>query len=301
MPPSPAISVVMPVRDGGVYLAAAVESILAQDFGDFEFVIVDDGSTDQTPAALALYAARDPRIRLFRQNGVGIVGALNYGMAQTRADLIARMDADDVALPPRLGRQFHYLHDHPDCVALGSRILLIDADGWPIRQMCEEQTHAEIDATNLRGGGAAINHPAVMFRTAAFRSLGGYRQEMIYAEDLDLWLRMAEIGRLHNLPQVLLHYRMHARSIGHARAIQQHEQWRRAAVEAHQRRGTAADPAGGVQEKASTPADHHMRWAWWALIAGNVRTARKHALTALRLRPLSIDSWRLAACAVRGH
>jgi glycosyltransferase involved in cell wall biosynthesis len=291
----------MPVRDGGSYLAEAVESILTQDYRDFEFVIVDDGSTDNTSDQLLKYAASDMRVRLFRQNGVGIVGALNHGMANAKADLIARMDADDFSLESRLGKQVAYLDAHKDCVAVGSRILLIDSEGWPISQMCTETTHEEIDATNLRGGGAAINHPAVMFRAKTYRDLGGYRAEMIYAEDLDLWLRMAEVGQLHNLPEVLLHYRMHAKSIGHAKAIQQHRQWRLAAEEAIQRRGAAKSESKPLDEKASTPADHHIRWAWWALMAGNVRTARKHAMTSLRLRPWSLESWRLAACAVRGH
>jgi glycosyltransferase involved in cell wall biosynthesis len=297
----PAVSVVMPVRNGGPYLAEAVESILGQDFRDFEFVIVDDGSTDDTPRQLEAYAARDGRIRVFRQNGLGIVGALNRGMAEARADLIARMDADDFALEQRLGRQVRHLGENPDCVAVGARILLIDSEGWPISQMCTERTHEEIDATNLRGGGAAINHPAVMFRAKIFRDLGGYRQEMIYAEDLDLWLRMAEVGRLYNLPDVLLHYRMHAKSIGHARATEQHRQWRLAAQEAIHRRGGVPAEAKETEEKASRPADHHIRWAWWALMAGNVRTARKHAMAGLRMKPWSIESWRLAACAVRGH
>jgi glycosyltransferase involved in cell wall biosynthesis len=289
------------VRNGGAFLAEAVESILGQDFREFEFVIVDDGSTDDTPRQLKKYAADDSRVRLFRQEGVGIVGALNCGMEQARGELIARMDADDFAVKERLGKQVAHLAANPNCVAVGSRILLIDSDGWPIRQMCEERTHKEIDAANLRGGGAAINHPAVMFRAKTFRDLGGYRAEMIYAEDLDLWLRMAEVGELYNLPDVLLHYRMHAKSIGHDKAIQQHRQWRRAAEEAIKRRGAGVPETKPLDEKACGAADHHIRWAWWALMAGNVRTARKHAMAGLRLRPWSRETWRLAACAVRGH
>jgi glycosyltransferase involved in cell wall biosynthesis len=291
----------MPVRNGGAFLSAAVESILNQNYADFEFVIVDDGSTDDSPRRLRDYAARDARIRLINGPAAGIVTALNTGLAAAQADLIARMDADDIAQPDRLRLQHEHFRLNPDCVAVGSRILLIDTEGWPIRLMCEERTHEEIDSANLRGGGAAMNHPAVTFRTAAFRAVGGYRQEMIYAEDLDLWLRLAEIGRLYNLPQVLTHYRMHAKSIGHARANEQHSQWRKAAAEALRRRGVRSEPPPLPEQKSETIADHHVRWAWWALMAGNVRTARKHALAGLRRKPLSIESWRLAACAVRGH
>lgn len=296
----PAVSVVMPVHNGGAYLEEAVQSVLAQDLADFELVVVDDGSTDDSARRLNGYADADGRVRVISQRQSGIVAALNRGLEAARAPLIARMDADDVALPQRLGKQFDYLMAHPRCVAVGSRILLIDTDGLPICQMCTEQTHEEIDAANLRGGGAAMNHPSVMFRAAVVRAVGGYRKEMIYAEDLDLWLRLAEVGQLRNLPEVLVHYRMHAKSISHARAREQHQQWRSAVRDAGRRRGCDVSPVN-TDERPSTVGDHHVRWAWWALMAGNVRTARKHALVGLRRNPLSVESWKLVACTVRGH
>jgi glycosyltransferase involved in cell wall biosynthesis len=297
----PAISVILPVHNGGRYLAQSVQSILDQDWTDFELIAIDDGSTDGSSELLQNFSRGDARIRVIRQECAGIVGALNRGLVAAQAPLIARMDADDVAEPIRFSRQAAHLAEHLDCVAVGSRIELIDSEGWPICHMCTERTHEEIDAVNLRGGGAAINHPAVMFRTQSVRALGGYRQEFIYAEDLDLWLRLAEMGRLYNLQEVLLHYRMHAKSIGHSKAQLQHRQWRLAADEARRRRGQAADATVPVKENASSVADHHTRWAWWALMAGNVRTARKHALASLSRKPLSFESWKLAACAVRGH
>lgn len=300
----PAISIVMPVYNAGSYLEAAVESMLAQDFRDFEFVIVDDGSTDDSLRRLEAYAARDSRIRLVSRPNTGIVGALNDGLNNARAELIARMDADDVSLSSRLRVQREYLMAHRECVAIGSRILLMDGEGLPIREMCEERTHEEIDEANMRGGGAAMNHPSVMFRADAARRVGCYRQSMNYAEDLDLWLRLAEVGGLCNLPQVLVHYRMHAQSISHAKAREQRAQWRLAVEDAQKRRGISVGdhhslPAG--DPVPVTVAHHHIRWAWWALMAGNVRTARKHALAGLRLRPFSFEAWRLAACAVRGR
>lgn len=301
---TPPISVLMPVYNSARHLPAAMESVLGQDFDDFEFVIVDDGSTDASLKLLQRYAAQDQRIRLISRPNTGIVGALNDGLAAARGEFVARMDSDDLCMPSRFTCQLEYLQHHQECLAVGSRILLIDEEGWPIRDMCTEQTHEEIDAMNLRGGGAAMNHPAVMFRTAVVRNLGGYRQELIYAEDLDLWLRLAEIGRLCNLPQALLHYRMHANSIGHARSAEQHRKWRMAAAEAKQRRGYAVDArldAEQTGDKACSEAEHHIRWAWWALMAGNVRTARKHARAGVRLKPWSIESWRLACCAARGH
>ncbi len=300
----PAISIVMPVYNGGRYLAAAVESILAQDFADFEFVIVDDGSTDDSLRQLEAFAARDLRLKVISRANTGIVGALNDGVNAAKAELIARMDADDVCVPHRLRVQRDYLLANPKCVAVGSRILLIDSEGWPIREMCEERTHAEIDEANMRGGGAAMNHPSVMFRAAALKRVGTYKQELIYAEDLDLWLRMAEVGELYNLPEVLLHYRMHAQSISHAKAQEQRRKWRIAVSDAQTRRGQAVvehPSLAAVKEDPATEAQNHVRWAWWALMAGNIKTARKHALAGLRRRPFSMESWKLAVCAARGH
>ncbi len=302
----PSVSVVMPVYNAGVFLAPAVESILAQDFHEFEFVIIDDGSTDKSPKLLQAFARLDSRIRVISRPNTGIVKALNDGLQAARAPFVARMDADDLSMSGRLRRQFDYLKAHEQCVAVGSRILLIDTEGWPICEMCQERTHEEIDSANLRGGGSAMNHPSVMFRTVAVRAIGGYRAELIYAEDLDLWLRLAEVGRLYNLPDVLLRYRMHAKSISHARSLEQHRKWRMAAEDAMRRRGdSSAQPTladdGLVNEKATTEADNHIRWAWWALMSGNLRTARKHALAGLRCAPLSIESWRLACCVARGY
>ena len=123
----PAISVVMPVYNAGRYLAAAVESMLAQDFGNFEFVIVDDGSTDDSPRQLEAFAGRDSRVKVISRANTGIVGALNDGVHAATADLIARMDADDLCTPNRLRVQRDYLLANPKCVAVGSRILLIDS------------------------------------------------------------------------------------------------------------------------------------------------------------------------------
>jgi glycosyltransferase involved in cell wall biosynthesis len=294
----------MPVYNSAAYLAQAVESILAQDYRDFEFVIVDDGSTDASPQILGKYAAADARVRVVTRPNTGIVGALNDGLKAARAPLVARMDADDISMAARFGKQVEHMRKNPGCVAVGSKILLIDADGWPICEMCQQRTHKEIDEVNLRAGGAAINHPSVMYRREAVLKVGGYRQEMIYAEDLDLWLRLAEVGELYNLPEVLVHYRMHAQSISHARAIEQRHKWCRAVADARKRRGAPSPldllPADTVS-RAVKVSDHHIRWAWQALMAGNVPTARKHAFTGLRMKPFSVETWRLAACAARGH
>src|ERR1700726_1508117 len=120
----PTISVLMPVYNAERYVAEAVESILSQTFADFEFIIIDDGSKDRSLAILEEYAARDPRIRLVSRPNTGIVKALNQGLALASGELVARMDADDIAMPERLAKQRDYLADHPECVMVGSRVLV---------------------------------------------------------------------------------------------------------------------------------------------------------------------------------
>ena len=148
---NPLISVCMAVYNAERYVAEAVESILNQTFGDFEFLILDDGSTDGSLDILRRYAERDPRIRLTSRPNQGLVASLNELVDQARGEFIARMDADDVSLPERFQREVDYLRDHPECVLVGSRVRLIDPDGDPLCDWCTMQEHEAIDAFYLRG------------------------------------------------------------------------------------------------------------------------------------------------------
>jgi glycosyltransferase involved in cell wall biosynthesis len=204
---APTVSVVMSVRDGARYLRAAVDSILAQTYRDFEFVVVDDGSTDETPSILQSYARADPRLRILRGAGRGIVAALTQGIAAARGRLIARMDSDDIALPTRLQRQVAFLNARPDIQAVGSAIQTIDAADKPRAVRTFPTAPEAIARVLLRYN--ALAHPTVVMRRDAFLKAGGYREALLHAEDYDLWLRMAERGGLANLPDVLLLYREH--------------------------------------------------------------------------------------------
>jgi glycosyltransferase involved in cell wall biosynthesis len=299
----PLISVCMPAYNAERYVAEAVESILNQTLGDFEFLIVDDGSTDGSRRILEGYAARDPRIRLTSRPNTGYLVALNEMLAAARGEFIARMDADDVALPVRFERQVPYLRAHPEVLALGSRVLLVDPEGAPLCDMCKLQAHEEIDRTHLEKT-MAMCHPAVMARVEALRRVGGYRPECYTAEDLDLWLRLAEIGRLANLPEVLLKYRQHLQSIGYARRATQDAAAERSVADARRRRGL---PQYGPTEDPASPRPHPTtmaqlhKWAWWALGSGYVPTARAYAIRCWCRQPFSRESWRLLYCALRGH
>ncbi len=299
----PAISVCMPVYNAERYVAEAVESILHQTLGDFEFLIVDDGSTDGSRRILEGYAARDPRIRLTSRPNTGYLVALNEMLAGARGEFIARMDADDVALPERFERQVSYLRAHPEVLALGSRILLVDPDGAPLTEMCEEQDHEGIDRAHLEGH-VVICHPTVMARAEAMRRVGGYRPEYYTAEDLDLWLRLAEIGRLANLPEALVKYRQHFQSIGNAQRARQEAAAVRAVADARRRRGLSQDAPMAARASTRpdpTGLDHMRKWAWWALTSGYLSTARGYAIRCWCRRPFSPESWRLLYCALRGH
>jgi GT2 family glycosyltransferase len=208
---TPAVSVLMPVYDAGDFLAPALDSILAQTFADFELIAIDDGSRDASAQVLARFAARDPRIRVFAQENRGLVAALNRALELARAPLVARMDADDVARPDRFAKQVAYLQDHPEVAAVSGAMDVIDAGGTYLRTAVFPTSPDAVASELLHR--CCVCHPAVMARTEALRSIGGYRGNARHAEDYDLWLRLAERSAIANLPDVLLAYRLHPQAI----------------------------------------------------------------------------------------
>ncbi len=289
---TPRISVLMPVANGMPYLTEAVESILKQDEPDFEFIIVDDGSDDDTPRILQEFCRRDSRVRVLTLPRSGITRALNVGMAVVRAPLVARMDADDIAHPSRFRLQAEYLRRHSEAVAVGSWTLRIDPDSDPITVGRWPCTHAEIDASLLEGHGG-LAHPTAMMRTDVLRKLGGYREEFRWAQDKDLWLRLAEQGRLANLPQPLLCYREHFRSTSWQRAEQQRDAVERALADARRRRGLPAKKRSAGSTAIPSSATHEIRFGWvrQAWRRGNYATARKHLEWLVRNGPTNVRIW----------
>lgn len=298
----PTISVLMPVYNAERYVAEAVESILAQTFADFEFIITDDGSTDGSHSILERYAKQDSRIRLISRPNTGYVVALNEMLALARSEFIARMDADDISLSERFARQIAFFEAHEECVALGSGYLVMDPDGQPLSEPDVLETHEEIDAALLAGLRGVLAHPSTMFRGRALLQVGGYRSEFEPCEDRDLFLRLAEVGRLANLKEALLSYRMHSASVCATRTQEQDAKGQAALREAYERRGLpleALPPLRG--RKSLCEAERLRNWVWWALGSGHVKTARKHALRTVRLAPFSLESWRVLTCAMRGY
>ena len=214
MNPNPTISVILPVYNAEAYVREAVESILAQTFTDFECIIINDGSTDGSGAILRELAARDTRIVLVERPNDGLVSALNEGIKIARADLIARMDADDVAMPERFALQHARMVQEPELAVLGSFIRVINKAGNIIR-LGEYPLTPKAAARNVEHSGCPVAHPAVMMRRDAVLKAGGYRKAFCHAEDYDLWLRMSDLGyAIANLPQPLLNYRVHGANVG---------------------------------------------------------------------------------------
>jgi glycosyltransferase involved in cell wall biosynthesis len=210
--PAPLIDVLIPVHNAAATLEAALVSIAAQTVANVRILVVDDGSTDETPALLAAWTTRDPRVQVLRKNNGGIVAALNHGLAQCTAEFVARFDADDIAYPHRLGVQLAFLRAHSDHVAVGCDVDHIDERGAPISGLPRPGSPADADPHWLPAREPYLIHPFVMMRRAAVVEVGGYRPSP-NSEDSDLYWRLQERGRLHNLAERLGQYRVHGGSI----------------------------------------------------------------------------------------
>lgn len=218
-PNIPRLSVVLPVYNAGRYLAEAVESILQQSFQDFELIAVNDGSTDGSPRILEALASRDPRIRILNQENRGQVASMNRAVGEARADLVARMDADDIALSHRFEDQVGHLDAHPEVVLVGGRTIVIDERGVPLDVWEPPVSASALRATLPRQN--CFCHPSVIFRKSAFEECGGYREAYAPSEDYDLWLRLLEIGEVANVPRVVLAYRFHRENLSATRTRKQ--------------------------------------------------------------------------------
>lgn len=297
----PLVSVLMPIFNGGKYLREAVESILDQTFTDFEFLVLDDGSTDDSLALLRQYAARDSRVRVITRENRGLTFSLNELLSYARGEFVARMDADDVALPERFARQAAFLGEHPRVVCVGGAYQMIDNASRFLTTLTPPQTDAEIQYLHLSGH-TAINHPTAMMRLAVVNRVGGYDSEYDLVEDLDLWLRLGEVGELANLADVLLKYRLHDKSISEKAGQKQREAARRACESAWRRRHiTGTFSAHGSWRPGSDRASQHaflLQYGWWAWNNRQRKTAVFYGWKAVRLKPFSKDGWKLLMVAL---
>lgn len=203
----PKVSVVLSVCNGSVYLRDSVGSILNQTFQDFEFIIIDDGSTDNSWEILTEYAKCDRRIRLNKnEENVGLTKSLNKGLKLAQGEYIARQDADDISLPNRLQLQVNFLNTHPEVGALGSAIEFIDPQGKILKKQELPEDHNSLKALLLINN--CLWHSSMTMRKNLLQKLGGYNEEMLCTQDYDLWWRIACNSCLASLPDILSRYRL---------------------------------------------------------------------------------------------
>lgn len=211
---TPKVSVVIVVYNCERYIAAAVESILQQDFGEFELLVVNNASTDRTPDILG--GIVDPRITIIENPINGGPQAANLALKIARGEYVARLDADDVAMPSRLREQFDYLTEHPEVGLCGTRYEMIDADGAGIGW---SETYSESELLRWKlGWQNPIGHSTVMMRTAMARQLGGYDEKLWCVQDYKLIAAIAERSAVTVLPSVLVKYRWYPHNISNTRA-----------------------------------------------------------------------------------
>lgn len=287
-PDAPLISVVMPVWNGSKHLREAIDSILAQTEGNFEFLIIDDGSTDDTISIIESYC--DERITLIRQEHEGIVVALNRGVAEAKAGLIARMDADDIAYPSRFRQQLELLRKNPSAVLCHTQIRIIGEERYVTRagrfvrgesltllRMCHQ---------------CPIVHPTVMFRKAAFLASGGYLPEERHAEDFGLWGRMIRQGGVVGISRPLLCFRVHQGSISKLKAEDQMALSVRIAL-SHCRQFMSLSEPEALRAMSALKYAHYsskLRDWFWLMF---------HCLPRLRTHDVELWGWALHRTAVR--
>lgn len=295
----PAVSILMAVYNGERFLREAMDSVLKQTFGDFEFLICDDGSTDESGRILAEYAAADPRVRVITQANQGLTKSLNMLLQSARGELVARFDGDDVCEPERLREQFAAITGDDRVVLVGSAVRLIDEHGFVIGEPDVVCDNATIQPELLRGNNCIV-HPTAVFRRRLAIECGGYDESYRYAQDLELWLRLGERGHLVNIPERLVRYRQHLGSVSGSNAEEQLKLMERACITAANRRCTEVTferrghwlPVGGDAELFK----EIIRRGWYGFGRADRKMVRHYSLKAIGARPLSVEAWRLALC-----
>jgi glycosyltransferase involved in cell wall biosynthesis len=215
-PDSPKVTVLMSVLDGEKYIKPAIDSVLSQTFADFEFLIINDGSTDKTCEFIKCYD--DPRIKLVHNMAnIGLTKSLNTGLRLALGEYIARMDYDDISMPKRLEDQVKYLDEHPEVMIVGGQFDLIDSGGSvlpipPVKKAPGMEgllLHLAIDNPFV--------HSSVMFRKDAVMELGGYNEEYRTSQDIELWSRLLCSYKGANLQSKVVHLRVHDSSVSSGR------------------------------------------------------------------------------------
>lgn len=239
----PQVSVVMSVYNGAGHLSETLDSVLNQQDCDFEFIVVNDGSTDATAKILDEYASGDKRLRVIHQENTGLTRALIRGCAEASGEFIARQDAGDISLPGRLQKQYYFLAEHPGAVMTGCAVQFTGPQHEPL--YVTSKPMLELDAgfrvLDIHYLSGPPHHGATMFRNDAYRKAGGYRDTFVVAQDIDLWLRLSELGQCLGMNEILYQARLEAGSISSRRRDEQFRSGTLAVACARERKNGADD------------------------------------------------------------
>ena len=309
MTSDPLVSVVMSVYNGERFLRPAVESILLQSFRDFEFIIINDGSTDGSASLLEALRDSDSRVRVYHQENQGLINSLKRGCELPRGKYIARMDADDIAIQDRVAWQVEFMEKHVKVGVVGGHLHTVDATGRTLRTVRHPVEDSALRQALLRGI-VAICHPTVLMRKEAFSSSAGFRAALQDAEDYDLWLRISDRYLLANLDRVVLKYRIHNNQVSLRNRRQQTMSILAAHAAALARRAGKPDPLSSVDSITSdvlarlgvsrrteqtTLARHYLGWIRNMCLVGEYESAMATASEMFRSSGWeSADRWVIA-------
>jgi glycosyltransferase involved in cell wall biosynthesis len=301
---TPRVSIVMSVHNDGCRVARAVDSLLRQTWTDFELIIIDDGSTDDTPTVLDDARKRDGRVRIITQENTGLTRALIRGCAEATGDYIARQDADDWSHPDRIAAQVAMLDSNLSLglVSCTTRYVGPNDEHLDLVSRCESHSEATWQLLNDRIGPPA--HGSVMFRRRLYQDVGGYRPEFYFGQDADLWLRMAERSQIGYCRRELYTYRRDLRSISSRMgpAQQQFGEIGQACRAARSRGHSEQDLLRTAQQLStsvrSKSGEHSLRGAsvmayliGTALVSRDRAAARSYFWKSIRSNPLNWRAW----------
>ena len=209
----PKVSIILPTYNGAKYIAHAIESVRQQTYTDYEFLIVNDGSTDETESIVQKYAQEDSRIHYSKnEKNLRLIRTLNRGLRLAKGDYIARLDDDDQRVDPtKLAKQVEFLDTHPEYGLVGTSIITVDEKGKEIGKVKSKETDKKIRESLLLYN--QFLHPSVLIRKSVIDRIGRYDEKALHVEDYDLWLRMGKVTKMYNLPDFTTKYMIRSGSI----------------------------------------------------------------------------------------
>jgi len=297
------VSVVMPVFNGSSFVDDAIQSIMSQTHCNFEVILIDDGSTDNSLELLKCWAEKDQRITVYEQENKGRSFTRNKGLKLAKSNLVAFMDSDDISLPMRLAKEYHFMIDNPEVVVVGGHVHIICMKGLYLAKSSHAMQHEEIEKALLFDEGFQLCQPAVMVRKSAVFEAGAYNEDLTVGEDTDLFLRMALIGKLANLSDVVLEYRHHLQNSTAQENIKSYLESIPRIKQAWQDRDMQlpSDFEHWSSLQVRSQKTDLLQWGWNALALGEKVIARYYARKLLVSREYDLMVLRFFFCVLRGR